>query len=41
MMFFAIGFHVFCRERPKILISLILFVLATFLAMGRWLIIPL
>jgi hypothetical protein len=41
MMFFAIGFHVFCRERPKVLISLILFVLAAFLALGRWVIAPL
>ena len=37
---FAIGFHISCREPPKLWISLILFALATFVAYGRWAVVP-
>lgn len=41
MMLIATGFHLRCREEPKIWVSLILFALAGFMAYGRWMIIPL
>jgi len=37
----AIGFHSVCREPPRIWVSLILFVLAAFVAYGRWAAVPL
>jgi hypothetical protein len=40
MMLLASGFHVACRERPNIVVSLVLFVLAAFVAYGRWRIAP-
>jgi putative oxidoreductase len=40
MMLFAVGFHVACREKPNIVVSLILCALAAFLAYGRWVIAP-
>jgi hypothetical protein len=40
MMLLSIGFHVACRESPKIVVSLILFALAAFVAYGRWIIAP-
>jgi len=40
MMLLAIGFHVACRERPNIVVGLILFALAAFVAYGRWVIAP-
>lgn len=40
MMLPAIGLHIACRERPKIWASLVLFVLAAFVAYGRWVIAP-
>ena len=36
----AVGFHLACREPPKIWVSLILFVLAAFVAYGRWAAVP-
>ena len=36
LMLIATGFHLRCRETPKIWVSLILFALASFLAYGRW-----
>lgn len=41
MMLIATGFHLRCREEPKVWVSLILFALAAFLAYGRWMIYPL
>ena len=41
LMLIATGFHLRCREEPKIWVSLILFALAAFLAYGRWTISPL
>ena len=41
MVLVGIGFHVICRERPKIVVGLVLFVLAAFVAYGRWMIAPL
>ena len=35
MMLIATGFHLRCREEPKVWVSLILFALAAFLAYGR------
>ena len=40
LMLVATGFHLRCREEPKVWVSLILFALATFLAYGRWAISP-
>lgn len=37
----AIGFHLSCRETPKVWVSLILFALAAFTAYGRWMLAPL
>lgn len=37
----AIGFHLSCRETPKVWVSLILFALATFTAYSRWVLAPL
>jgi hypothetical protein len=36
----AVGFHLACRESPKIWVSLILCVLAGFVAYGRWAVVP-
>jgi len=41
MMLIATGFHLRCREEPKVWVSLILFALAAFLAYGRWALHPL
>ena len=41
MMLAAVGFHVACREKPLILVSLTLAVLAAIVAYGRWVIVPL
>ncbi len=41
MMLIATGFHLRCRKKPKVWVSLILFGLALFLAYGRWIINPL
>jgi len=38
LMLIATGFHLRCRETPKIWVSLILFALASFLTYGRWII---
>jgi len=40
MMLVAIGFHVACRETPNVVVGLVLFVLAAFVAYGRWVIAP-
>ena len=40
MMLFAVGFHVACRESPNIVVGLVLFALAAFVAYGRWVIAP-
>ena len=36
MMLVATGFHLRCREEPKVWVSLILFALAAILAYGKW-----
>lgn len=41
MMLLATGFHLRCREEPKVWVSLILFGLAVILAYGRWTVSPL
>jgi hypothetical protein len=41
MMLLAVGFHLACRETPKIVVGLVLFALAVFVAYGRWVIAPL
>jgi hypothetical protein len=40
-MLLSIGFHLNCREKPNVIVSIILFALAAFLAYGRWIIAPL
>ena len=40
MMLLAVGFHVACRETPNIVVGLVLFALAAFVAYGRWVIAP-
>jgi hypothetical protein len=40
MMMLAIGFHIACRETPNVVVGLVLFVLAAFVAYGRWVIAP-
>jgi DoxX-like family len=40
MMLGSVGFHIGCRENPKIVVSLVLFALAAFVAYGRWVIAP-
>ena len=40
MMLLAVGFHIACRESPNIVVGLILFALAAFVAYGRWVIAP-
>jgi hypothetical protein len=41
MMLLAIGFHVACRGTRSIVVGLVLFALAAFVAYGRWVIAPL
>jgi hypothetical protein len=41
MLLFSIFFHIKSREKPKIFVSVILFVFAVFVAYGRWILIPL
>ena len=36
MLVFSIFFHIKCREKPNIFVSVILFALAAFVAYGRW-----
>jgi hypothetical protein len=39
MLLFSIFFHVKSREKPKIFVSIILFVFAVFVAYGRWILV--
>ena len=41
MLLFSIFFHVKSREKPKIFVSVVLFVFAVFVAYGRWVLVPL
>jgi hypothetical protein len=41
MMLVATGFHIRCRETPKVWVTLILSALAVCLTFGRWMMIPL
>jgi hypothetical protein len=41
MMLAGAGFHLACRDTPRIWVSLVLFALAALLAFGRWLLAPL
>jgi len=41
MLLISIGFHLNCRETPKVWVLLILFVLSGFVAYGRWYLAPL
>jgi len=36
MLLVSIFFHIKCREKPKIFVSIVLFALAAFVAYGRW-----
>jgi hypothetical protein len=40
MMLLSIGFHVACRDTLNIVVGLVLFALAAFVAYGRWVIAP-
>jgi len=40
MLLFSIFFHIKCREKPNIFVSVILFAFAAFVAYGRWMLIP-
>ena len=40
MLLFSIFFHIKCREKPKIFVSVILFAFAAFVAYGRWVLVP-
>jgi hypothetical protein len=40
MMLVSIGFHAACREKPNVVVSLVLCALAAFVAYGRWVIAP-
>ncbi|MGD2177539.1 MAG: DoxX family protein [Anaerolineae bacterium] len=40
MSLLAVGFHIACREPPRIWVSLMLCALAAFVAYGRWVIAP-
>lgn len=40
LMLLAIGFHVSCREKPNIVVGLVLCALAAFIAYGRWVLAP-
>lgn len=41
MMLFSIPLHIQCREKPMLIVSLVLFALAVFAAYGRWVLAPL
>ena len=41
MMLAAILFHMLCRDKPNIVAGVIICALATFVAIGRWVIVPL
>jgi hypothetical protein len=40
MMLGAVGFHLACREKPNVVVSLTLGALAAFVAYGRWVLAP-
>jgi hypothetical protein len=40
LMLLAIGLHINCRDDPKPWVSLVLCALATFVAYGRWVLVP-
>jgi hypothetical protein len=40
LLLISIFFHIRCRERPKIFVSVILFAFAVFVAYGRWAPVP-
>ena len=41
MLLFSLFFHVKSREKPKVFVSVILFVSAVFIVYGRWVLFPL
>lgn len=41
LLLFSIFFHIKSREKPKIFVSVVLFVFAVFVAYGRWVLVPL
>ena len=41
MLLISILFHIKCREKPKVFVSIVLFVFAIFVAYGRWALVPL
>lgn len=41
LLLLSILFHTKCREKPNIFVSIILFILAAFVAYGRWVLFPL
>ena len=40
MLLVSLFFHIRYREKPKIFVSLVLFVFAAFVAYGRWILVP-
>ncbi|MCC7353795.1 MAG: DoxX family protein [Anaerolineae bacterium] len=40
MMLLSVGFHLRCRESPNLVPGFVILALATFLAYGRWVIVP-
>jgi hypothetical protein len=40
MLLISILFHIKSREKPKIFVSIVLFVFAIFVAYGRWMLVP-
>jgi hypothetical protein len=41
LMLLSVGFHVFARQTPNILVGVVLFAMAAFTAYGRWVLAPL
>ncbi len=41
LMLLSIVFHINCREKPHVFVSVILFAMAALVAYGRWMILPL
>jgi hypothetical protein len=40
LLLISIFFHIKCREKPNIFVSVILFAFAAFIAYGRWVLVP-
>jgi hypothetical protein len=40
MLLFSIFFHIKSREKPKVFVSVVLFIFAVIIAFGRWILVP-